>query len=225
MAITNYTTADAAQNALVNAARSRSITPSVQLSAEQMEASVLANILNGEQMGTSVGGLNLATGPGVGITSGTGTICLASYVREGAYIKTTFLIDLTGLSSSTTDLDIIGKATGGGVAFIGRITAAESGTIVGGGCRCLEAPAGGVADIDIYKATVGTGVFDGAATSLTGQGAVLTSAGAWTVGRDVATAADGIAADNYLYLTGGAAGTAAAYTAGRLLITLYGIPA
>jgi hypothetical protein len=45
------------------------------------------------------------------------------------------------------------------------------------------------------------------------------------VGRDVATAADGIAADNYLYLTGGAAGTAAAYTAGRLLITLYGIPA
>lgn len=160
----------------------------------------------------------LATAAGAGF-AGTGTLLKTSITREGQIIKSQFLIDLTGLGSSTTDLDIIG--TGTAAAAFARITAAENGTVIGGTMECLEAPAGGVTDIDLYAATVGTGVFDGGIAALV-ETAVVTSGGAWTIGRVVGTVADGVAADAYLYLCGGAGGTAATYTAGRVLITLYG---
>lgn len=216
MAATNYTTVESAANALVNAAVRQGVTTSTYLAAQQLPVSVLANLLRGQ-----MGGASVLDGPAAGITSGTGTIAKTGIATEGGIIKTTILVDLTGLSSSTTDLDIIG--TGSSAAYVARITAAESGTILGGTVTCLEAPAGGVTDIDVYKATVGTGVFDGAATSLTGQGAVLTAGGAWALGTVRSIGADSIADGNYLYLTSGAAGTAAAYTAGRLLFTLYGV--
>lgn len=216
MAATNYTTVDAAANALVNAAVRQGVTPSTYLSAQQLPVSVLANVLQGQ-----MGGASVLTGAAAGITGGTGTIVRSGIATEGGIIKTSILIDLTGLSSSTTDLDIIG--TGANPAFIAQLTSAESGTILGGTVTCLEAPAGGVTDIDVYKATVGTGVFDGAVTSLTGQGAVLTSGGAWALGTVRSIGADSIASGDFLYLTSGAAGTAAAYTAGRLLFTLYGV--
>jgi hypothetical protein len=215
MAITNYTTADAAQNALVNAVAARGLTPSLQLSAGQMEASVLANMLTGQ-----MGGAELGTGPGAGITSGTGTICKTSVVKEGGFFKTTFVIDLTGLSSSTTDLDIIGNSTG--VAYIGRITAAESGTIIGGTITCLEVPAGGVTSIDWYAATEGTGAFDGGIAALT-ETVMHTATGASTLGLVVPVVADSVAANAYIYIVGGAAGTAAAYTAGRFRVELIGV--
>lgn len=215
MAVTNYSTADAAASALVNAATRQGITPSVSLAAHQLPMSVLANMLEGQ-----AGGATLLTGAGAGITGGTGTIATSSIVRQGGLIKTRLFVDLTGLASSTTDLDIIG--VGANPAFLGRITAAENGTIIGGTMTCLEAPAGGVTDIDLYAATEATGVFDGAITALT-ETAVVTSAGAWTLGRMLGTAPDGVAAGSYLYLTSGAAGTAATYTAGRIMITLYGL--
>lgn len=218
MAVTNYTTVDTAASALVNAAIRQGITTSTSISAQQLPISILANALQGQ-----VGGATSLTDPGVAISSGTGTIVKTGIASSGGIITTQYLIDLTGLSSSTTDLDIIGKTGTTTPAYIGRVTAAENGTILGGTVLCLEAPAGGVTDIDIYKATVGTGAFDAAVTGLTGQGAVLTAAGAWTLGTVRSIGADSIAADNFLYLTSGAAGTAAAYTAGRLLITLYGI--
>lgn len=49
--------------------------------------------------------------PGAGITGGTGTVYKSGVMRIGDIIRTTILIDLTGLSSSTTDLDIIGTGT------------------------------------------------------------------------------------------------------------------
>lgn len=216
MAATNYTTADAAASALVNAAIRQGITTSTYLSAEQLPVSVLANVLQGQAGGSSV-----AVGAAAGITSGTGTIARTSVSTEGGIITTRILIDLTGLSSSTTDLDIIG--TGANPAFIAQITSAESGTILGGTVTCLEAPAGGVTDIDVYKATVGTGVFDGAANALTGQGAVLNAGSAWTQGTTRSIIPDGVASGDFLYLAAGAAGTAGTYTAGRLLITLFGV--
>lgn len=215
MSATNFTTADQAASALANAAGKQGVTPSTQLSTQQLPMSVLANILEGQ-----MGGAALATPAAAGITGGTGTVYSSSITREGGLIKTQLYIDLTGLSSSTTDLDIIGQ--GASPAYIGRITAAQNGTIIGGTMQCLEAPAGGVTDIDLYAATEGTGVFDGGIGSLT-ETAVVTSGGAWTLGRSLGTAPDGVAADAYLYLVGGAAGTAAAYTAGRILITLYGL--
>ena len=216
MAATNFTTVDAAANALVNAAIRQGVTPSTYLSAQQLPVSVLANVLAGQ-----MGGASLLTGPAAGITSGTGTIARTSVTTEGGLQITRILVDLTGLASSTTDLDIIG--VGANPAFIAQISSAESGTILGGTVTCLELPAGGVTDIDVYKATVGTGVFDGAATSLTGQGAVLTSGGAWALGTVRSIGADSIASGDFLYLTSGAAGTAATYTAGRLLFTLFGV--
>jgi len=217
MSATNYPTADAAVNALVNAAGAVGLTPSVQLSGQQLALSAVANILNNQ-----LGGQPLSVPAAAGITGGVGTIYKNSVTREGGLIKTQIFVDLTGLSSSTDDLDIIGQ--GVAAAHLGRILEEQNGTIIGGTMECLEAPAGGVTDIDLYVASEATGAFDTAIGGLT-ETAVVTSAGAWTLGRRVGTAPDAVIHRSYLYLVAGAAGTAAAYTAGRILITLYGIDA
>lgn len=161
----------------------------------------------------------LASGAGAGITDGTGTIYKTSVQIIGGIYKTTIMIDLTGLASSTTDLDILG--TGLSAAYIAKLTAAENGgTILAISMQCLEAPAGGVTDIDMYSAVEGTGKFDDAVTGLT-ETALITSGGAWSNGTTKgATVVP--ASTEYIYLTGGAGGTAATYTAGKFIITVYG---
>jgi hypothetical protein len=171
------------------------------------------------EAGASDAEYNTGVGAGAGATGGTGTIYKADVTKHGGIYHTRILMDLTGLASSTTDLDIIG--TGTSPAFIAQITAADNGTVVGGQLTCLEVPAGGVTDIDLYSATEGTGVFDGGVAALT-ETALLTKGGAWTAG-DVTVLSAAPAADQYLYLTGGAAGTAAAYTGGVFLLELYGV--
>ena len=159
--------------------------------------------------------------PGTGISSGTGTVFKSSVQRVGGIIKTSMLIDLTGLASSTTDLDIIG--VGAGAAYIGQITAAKNGTILTGRMTCLEVPAGGADDVDLYSATEATGVFDAGIGTLA-ETALVTAAGAWTLGLTKGLSAIP-AANQYLYLCGGEAGTAATYTAGKFLIQLEGYEA
>ncbi len=159
--------------------------------------------------------------PGAGISGGTGTVIKTSVIRIGDIIRTSILIDLTGLGSSTTDLDIIGVGTD--PAYLGQITAAKNGTILTGKMTCLEAPATGVTDIDLYSATEATGVFDGAIGDLV-ETALVTSGGAWSLGTVKVFSAIP-AADQYLYLTGGAGGTAGTYTAGKFLIELDGYEA
>jgi hypothetical protein len=159
--------------------------------------------------------------PGAGISGGTGTVFKSSVIRIGDIIKTSILIDLTGLSSSTTDLDIIGKGTN--PAYLGQITAAKNGTILTGRMTCLEVPVGGVADIDLYSATEATGVFDGAVGDLA-ETAIITAGGNWTLAAVKAFGAIP-AANKYLYLTGGAGGTADVYTAGKFLIEIEGYEA
>lgn len=163
------------------------------------------------------------TAPGVGFDT-TGGVKFATYGKRGTsglYV-TDIYVDLktAAVSSSTTDLDIIGEAAGG-VAYIAQVTAANMGTVVAIKMSCLEAPTTGIADIDLYAATEGTGVFDGGIAALT-ETALITAGGAWTNGASKgATALP--TADQYLYLTGGAAGTAGAYASGKFLITIYGI--
>lgn len=157
--------------------------------------------------------------PGAGF-AGTGTVYKASVNKVGNLITTTIFIDLTGAASSTTDLDIIGTS---GVSHIGRIVAAVNGTIVGGKMTCLKLPAGGADDIDFYSATEGTGAFDGGIAALA-ETALITAGGAWASGTTKGLIANP-AANSYLYLTGGEAGTAATYTAGQFLIELYGVAA
>ena len=159
--------------------------------------------------------------PGTGISSGTGTVFKSSVQRVGGIIKTSLLIDLTGLASSTTDLDIIGF--GAGAAYLGQITAAKNGTILTGRMTCLEVPAGGADDVDLYSATEATGVFDAGIGTLA-ETALVTAAGAWTLGLTKGLSAIP-AANQYLYLCGGEAGTAATYTAGKFLIQLEGYEA
>lgn len=156
---------------------------------------------------------------GAGISGGTGTVYRASVERFGDLAKTTILIDLTGLTLTAVG-DIIGVDGTSDPCHIGRIDDDYSGTIIAGRLTCLEVPAGGDPDIDLYAATEGTGTEDSAISGLTET--LLVDAGDATLGsEDILTAFPSAA--QYLYLVGGAGATTfAAYTAGKLLIELWG---
>ena len=131
-------------------------------------------------------------------------------------VKTTIMIDLTGLKDGGTAGDIVGK-DGSGVAFIGRVTTANQGSVFGVTMTCVETPAGGSTDIDLFSATEGTGVNDTAIGDLTET--QIINAGAASAGTMVA--GGDIAADQYLYLVSQGTGDAT-YTAGRFLIEITG---
>ena len=169
---------------------------------------------------TSIDANTMATEAGTGITGGTGTIYRSSVIREGGIIKTSILIDLTGLRSTASG-DIIGVDGTSNVCHIGQITAARNGTILAGRMTCFEAPAGGDADINVHSATEGTGVEDGAISGLTET--LLVDSGDLAVGT-IVTFTGVPAADEFLYLTLGST-TNADYTAGKLLIELFGYEA
>ena len=102
-------------------------------------------------------------------------------------VKTTLMIDLTGLRDGGTAGDIIGK-DGDGVAYIGQVTTANQGTVFGVTMTCVETPAGGGTDIDLYSATEGTGVNDTAIGDLTETqiiNAGAASAGTMVAGGDI----------------------------------------
>jgi hypothetical protein len=154
-----------------------------------------------------------------GFQSGAGTILKTSVRKTGELVKTEVFMDLTDAKSSTTDLDIIGESATL-AAYLFQITAAVNGTIVYGEMTCIETPAGGIDDIDVYSATEATGKFDTGIGTLT-EAALLTKGGSWTAGvtRNIVAAP---AANQYIYLTGGAAGTADTYTAGQFLLEFWG---
>jgi hypothetical protein len=175
-----------------------------------------------EFTGTVALGTTAQMTAGTGVTTGTGTLYKAGVVQQGTIIETTLVFDITGLSSNVAG-DIIGKAGGTANCHFGQITAATNGTILGGYMTCLEVPAGGSTDIDVYSATVATGAEDAAIGDLT-ETALLAHGGAWA-----ATALQGFTtvpvADGYLYLTNGGSTSDNAYTAGKFVIKLYGYDA
>ena len=131
-------------------------------------------------------------------------------------VKSTIMIDLTGLKDGGTAGDIIGK-DGSGVAYIAQVTTASQGVVFGVTMTCVETPAGGSADIDLFSATEGTGVNDTAIGALTETSIINAgnaSAGTMVAGGD-------IAADQFLYLVSQGTGDAA-YTAGRFMIEIIG---
>ena len=131
-------------------------------------------------------------------------------------VKTTIMIDLTGLNCGGTAGDIIG-ADGAGVAYIGKVTTADQGTVFGVTMESFETPTTGDPDINLHSATEGTGVEDTPISDLTET--LIINGGDQTVGTR--TAGGTIAADQFLYLTCGTA-TAGTYDAGRLVITILG---
>ena len=156
---------------------------------------------------------------GAGITGGSGTIYKSEVVKLGDIIRTNIIIDLTGLNSSAAG-DIIGKQATAS-CHLGQITAAVNGTILFGEINCLETPAGGEPDIDVYTATVSTGTEDVAISGLT-ETAVLNTGADWTLTKDPMALTTVPPADGYLYLVGSGGGTDATYTAGKFLISLWG---
>ena len=164
-------------------------------------------------------GNTIATTAGTGITTGTGTVYEAGVIKIGEVFHTTILIDLTGLASSGSG-DIIGKDSTAN-SHIGQITAAVNGTGLGGKLTCLEAPAGGDPDINLWYADEATGTEDAAVTGLTNQVQICNS-GDLALNSVVSLAT--VAADKYLYMATGAS-TNADYTAGKLLIEFWGYTA
>lgn len=211
---------DTAVSMLMNQLSQNGLSTAIDDGVVNAMAGTLANMMQTLPDGANVGRTVLATTAGAGFTGGTGTIYAPSVTKMGNLLVTRILVDLTGLASVATDLDIIGMAAGG-VSHLGQITAAVNGTILGGEVTCYEVPAGGAVDIDVYVATEATGAYDTGIATLT-ETAVVTSSGNWTLGRVLPCIADSVAANSYIYLTSGAA-TAGTYTAGRLMITLYGV--
>lgn len=161
--------------------------------------------------------INRTMTKGVGFT-GTGTVYKSSVMHQGDLIVTRIFVDLTGTNCGGTAGDIIGDDGTSDPCHIGQITAAQNGTIFFGQMRCVETPAGGDTDIDLYAANEGTGVEDGAIGSLTET--QIVNGGTHTAG-DVDLIAASPAANQYLYLVGQGGGDAT-YTAGQFLIELYG---
>jgi len=154
---------------------------------------------------------------GTGITGGTGTVYKSDVQKLGDIFHTRILIDLTGLASSGSG-DIIGKAATAN-SHIGQITAAINGTVLGGKLTCLEAPAGGDPDINLWYADEATGTEDAAITGLSNQ-VQMCDSGDLALGSMVSIPTPP-AADKYIYMVTGAA-TDANYTAGKLLIEFFG---
>lgn len=159
--------------------------------------------------------------PGTGISTGTGTICEHSVTKVGSLIKTEILVDLTGLNSGGTAGDVIGKQTTAN-CHLGQILAAVNGTVFAGSVTCLETPAGGEPDIDLYASDVATGTEDVAITdaALGTEAALLDAGGDWTAGTTKGLTAFP-PANNYLYLVAADA-TDHIYTGGILKIELWG---
>jgi hypothetical protein len=162
------------------------------------------------------------------LTRGAGVDTAETYAsgifRNGTLITTRILVDLSTLIGSATDLDIIGESAAASCHW-GQITAAKSGTPIGGRVTCLEVPAGGTTDIDFYSSTVSTGTQDVIITdaALGTETALVTSGGAWTSGVSKGMTALPTA-DDYLYIVNGAA-SGGTFTAGKFLIELYGLGA
>ena len=154
---------------------------------------------------------------GTGITTGTNTVYRADVQKLGNIFHTRILIDLTGLASSGSG-DIIGKAATAN-SHIGQITAAVNGTVLSGKLTCMEAPAGGDPDINLWYADEATGTEDAAITGLTNQ-VQMCDSGDLALGSVISIPTPP-AADKYMYMVTGAA-TDANYTAGKILIEFFG---
>ncbi len=164
-------------------------------------------------------GNDLAVVASAGIT-GVAETYGASVVKAGGIIKTTIMIDLTGLESGDAG-DIIGDASPS-ISHLGRFTVARNGALFYGTITCLETPVGGEPDIDFTSADEGTGVQDTAISALT-NGQILLNTGDWTAAVQTPELMTGLpAADQYLYMVGVDV-TAVEYSAGRFLLEFYGV--
>jgi hypothetical protein len=162
----------------------------------------------------------LAMVPGAGISPVTNSTYHSSITREGGVIKTEIWIDLTGLNSGGTAADIIGDDAVAG-CHIGATSVARNGTIFAAQMQCLETPATADDDIDVYCGDLATGTEDANIdTADAGSATKLLDGGDQTAGTHLSFTTMPVAGE-YMYLVGGTGGNAT-YSAGIILITLWG---
>ena len=177
-----------------------------------------------EFTGTVALGTTAQMTAGTGITAVANAIVKHSVVQVGNIIETTIALDLTGLNSGDADGDVIGKADTANCHY-GQITAATNGTILSGYVQCLETPAGGEPDIDLYSNTVATLAEEAAHNASGSSTQLLATAVDWTnllAPKGLTTVPP---ADGYLYLVASGGATNKTYTAGKFIIKLYGYDA
>ncbi len=149
---------------------------------------------------------------------GTGVAPATYRWTENGVIITQIKIDLEGLASVATANDVIGLSAGG-VAYIGRNVVATNGVIYAIEMACVETPAGGDNDVNLVANSSGTLEYDGAGGTTYGI-----NGGDAVAGQVISNTVQGLTANHYFYLTAGTGDTAAAYTAGQFIITMYGHP-
>jgi hypothetical protein len=185
---------------------------------------VLTTPVIGAATGTSLS-LTGALAGGTTLTPGTGT-ALADFRDSGVWtngsvIITRLVLDIDDETVEAVDGDILGD-DGAANAHFGQITAAVNGTIIGGTMTCLQAPTTGSADIMLWSADESTLAEGDAIVTLgTNEVTLVDRAGSWAAG-DVRVLTGMPVANQYLYLTNGAAANAGVYDAGIFLIELYG---
>jgi hypothetical protein len=149
---------------------------------------------------------------------GTGVAPVTYRWTENGVIITRIKVDLQGLASVATANDAIGLSAGG-VAKLGQNVVATNGIIYKIEMACVEATAGGDDDVNLVVASSGTLAYGDAAGTTYGI-----NSGDWTAGKVVENLVQGLTANHYFYLAAGTGDTAAAYTAGQFIITMYGHP-
>ena len=163
-----------------------------------------------------------ATGRGLGAITGSAFSCKTSNLN-GETI-TTILVDLEGMKSKDDDGDVIG-ISGTPSSSLMRWETARHGVCYKVEMACIEAPTGGTEDIDIKSNSTSVATYD---TDGSGYTAILTANGDWSLGKRLGTdGANGtqtqIANNDYLYLCSGDGNTDEVYTAGKLIIKMYGV--
>ena len=158
--------------------------------------------------------------PGTGISGEANAICNHQVVKVGGIYRTEIYIDVTDLQGGGTIDDIVGGSGDAVNSHIGQITAAINGTIIAAKTLCLEAPAGGDPDIEIWRADDATLAGDYLITGEDDE-IQLVAGGDLTLGSlDYWTALP--AANSYLYMVCGTV-TDVQYTAGKFVLTLWGV--
>ena len=158
--------------------------------------------------------------PGTGISAVAGAHTSWKEFIGNQVQKTSILIDLVGLASGGAN-DIIGKDGGVANCHIGQYTVASCGTLDAIKMSWLELAAGGDPDINLCSADEAT-LAENTALSAGTNPVTIINGGDGTATDNTKLSARTLAtANQYLYLSNGAS-TDAAYTAGRLLIELWG---
>ena len=160
--------------------------------------------------------------PGSGLRAASGFKFNSSKSYHGNIVKTAILMDITDLSSTTNNAEVIGNGTDASCWMyqVGVGTNHQRGGFldVAGTVTCLQAPAGGDTDIDFYEDTVSSraGGYD-----ISGADKILEKGGAWAAGDVIPITAP--PTNSYVYMASGGSGSAGTYTAGIFLIELYGM--